>query len=86
MRHFTLLVLLLIAGLAFSIPTVGHLAFTEGPDTDGDGVPDAEDNCILTPNPLQEDWDLDGIGDVCDDSDYDGVFDAVDNCPQSGGL
>ena len=29
-------------------------------DSDGDGVPDAIDNCPHTPNPLQ--WDVDGDG------------------------
>jgi len=49
-----------------------------GNDTDGDGVPDSSDNCIVTPNgPLaqwdrtpqcdaQEDGDMDGYGNPCD--------------------
>jgi len=36
------------------------------PDSDGDGVPDAQDNCPNTPNPDQTDSDGDGIGDACD--------------------
>src|SRR5688572_12121322 len=37
-----------------------------GVDTDGDGVVDAEDNCLGYPNPDQDDEDADGAGDVCD--------------------
>src|SRR3972149_6699925 len=37
-----------------------------GADTDGDGVPDLEDNCPDDFNPDQEDQDGDGIGDACD--------------------
>ncbi len=35
-------------------------------DTDGDGVPDGQDNCPLVANPDQADSDLDGVGDACD--------------------
>jgi hypothetical protein len=36
-------------------------------DTDSDGVCDDDDNCPGTANPLQEDYDLDGWGDACDE-------------------
>ena len=52
-------------------------------DNDNDGVFNFEDNCINTPNPSQEDFDNDSIGDSCDDSDGDGVTDDIDLCPES---
>ena len=58
-------------------------------DSDGDGVPQENDNCPDTPNPGQADVDLDGVGDDCDncptmanpdqqDSDNDGTGDACE--------
>ncbi|HVP07023.1 MAG TPA: SBBP repeat-containing protein [Candidatus Acidoferrum sp.] len=40
--------------------------FTSPPDVDGDGVPDAVDNCPTVYNPDQADSDHNGIGDACD--------------------
>jgi|GEM_PF-7053132 len=61
-------------------------------DSDGDGIPDAVDNCPFKYNPLQEDTDSDNVGDSCDnciyvpnpgqlDGDADGVGNVCDNCP-----
>jgi hypothetical protein len=58
-------------------------------DTDGDGVPDDQDNCPEIANADQLDTDADGLGDLCDpnptvpdvDTDGDGIVDALDICP-----
>lgn len=55
------------------------IAVSCGDDSDGDGVPDDEDNCILLANNDQLDTDGDGEGDVCDDDDDgDNVPDLID--------
>jgi hypothetical protein len=56
------------------------------PDGDGDGVPDASDNCPAVANPDQADLDEDGIGNACDlDDDGDGVSDAIENAGPNDG-
>jgi hypothetical protein len=52
------------------------------PDSDVDGIANANDNCPNDPNADQADNDHDNLGDVCDpDDDNDGVPDVSDNCP-----
>ena len=71
MRTLAILVVVgcVIAGVAGSQPT----------DVDGDGVRDADDNCLVVPNPSQLDSNQDGFGNVCDpDLDDDLVVDDDD--------
>ncbi len=50
-----------------------------GDDGDGDGVIDAEDNCLGGFNPQQIDADGDGYGNVCDaDFNQDGQVNFID--------
>jgi hypothetical protein len=52
-------------GYVLTIVAVPEAA--DGPDTDGDGVPDTLDNCPTTASSDQTDTDGDGVGDACDD-------------------
>ncbi|MEJ7602309.1 MAG: thrombospondin type 3 repeat-containing protein [Kofleriaceae bacterium] len=65
-------------------------------DGDGDGIPDADDNCPALPNADQRNFDADPRGDSCDacphlasdtdpDGDSDGVGDACDPRPETTG-
>jgi len=57
----------------------------EDVDTDGDGILDANDNCVSEPNSDQLDTDGDAVGNVCDlDDDNDGVVDNEDAFPLDG--
>jgi choice-of-anchor B domain-containing protein len=48
-------------------------------DTDGDGVPDEQDNCTLVANPDQRDTHGDGYGNICDpDLDNNGTVNFQD--------
>ena len=52
-------------------------------DIDGDGIADILDNCPSNFNPMQQDFDLDTIGDICDpDDDNDLTADDKDCWPQ----
>lgn len=54
--------------------------FGSGPaDADGDGIPDALDNCSAVSNPDQRDTNLDGFGNMCDpDLNNDLIVNAAD--------
>ena len=47
---------------------------------DADGISDKDDNCINFPNPTQDNFDGDQLGNDCDiDDDNDGVMDTLDS-------
>lgn len=56
-------------------PVVTDYHFIGLSDADDDGILDEFDNCIDTPNLDQADWNMNGVGDACEDSDGDGLLD-----------
>jgi hypothetical protein len=48
----------------------------DAPDSDGDGMPDANDNCPTVSNSRQRDADGDGIGNICDNDSINGTINA----------
>lgn len=73
-----IILLLMVALVPISSPTL-ILAQTGGEDTDGDGIPDGEDNCPNTYGPVSNRGCPNG------DDDGDGVFGDEDHCPDQGG-
>ena len=67
--------------ITIPVTLVKGAAFLGAPpaDSDGDGVSDADDNCLLVSNPDQRDTDGDGFGNACDpDLNNDGVVNFAD--------
>jgi len=73
-----ILLIVAIPAITFSLVFYyGGINFSA--DADLDEIPDSSDNCPDISNPLQDDYDKDGLGDICDpDDDNDKVVDAVD--------
>ncbi|HEX9296206.1 MAG TPA: OmpA family protein [Polyangiaceae bacterium] len=57
----------------------GLVTTAEEPDTDGDGIVDSRDMCVLEPE--DKDGYLDDDGCPEPDNDLDGILDKVDKCP-----
>ncbi len=65
-RQITIILSARTAGFTYVLVLSASPLGDRPPDTDGDGVADAQDNCPYVPNPDQMDSDGDGIGDACD--------------------
>jgi hypothetical protein len=69
----------LVSAVCAGLLALGFHAGAQAADTDGDGIADDVDNCILVPNADQLDTDHDGYGNACDpDFNNDGVVDQSD--------
>lgn len=55
-----------LTGFGHFSPGNAYLIFGRPADADGDGVPQANDNCTSIANADQRDTDSDGIGNACD--------------------
>jgi hypothetical protein len=62
---------LALVPLVTAVVALSLASYAQGGDADGDGIPDASDNCILVPNPTQCNTDGDAFGNHCD-GDFDG--------------
>jgi formylglycine-generating enzyme required for sulfatase activity len=55
--------------LAVIVASCATVSVARAQDADGDGIPDASDNCPLVANADQADCDKDGVGDACQSSE-----------------
>ncbi len=77
-RGLTTLSALLVAAI-FALSPALAAADSYCGDMDGDGVCNADDNCLKTANPMQYNSDEDELGDACDcDYNDDGMVDELD--------
>ena len=59
--RFFLITLFFLSSMCFMVSCIS--------DTDGDGIPNIQDNCVYIPNPDQLNSDEDNYGDECDCDD-----------------